>query len=142
MLVWGQGIPPTHSINVADLTDKQKIQLLTSSVVCTERRTHYLPDAERICYVLCNHIRGLHVLYYYYSELSVLVVFWHIHSHNLQLGDKLEILTFFVICYAFYILTNCIRNHHTEFEINGTILLYHIYLPSVLKSLFYSAIKG
>ncbi len=26
-------------------------------------------------------------------------------------------------CYAFYVLPNCLRNHHTEFEINRTILL-------------------
>ncbi len=37
---------------------------------------------------------------------------------------KMDVWTFWSSCYAFYIVPNCIRNHHTEFESDRTILTY------------------
>ncbi len=42
---------------------------------------------------------------------------------------KMDVWTFWsqlLSCYAFYIVPNCIRNQHTEFEIDKTILTYKI----------------
>ena len=41
--IWGQDIPSTHTINV-----------FSYDAVWAEHRTHHLPNAEQISYVLCN----------------------------------------------------------------------------------------
>ncbi len=56
MPVWGQGIPPSHTMNVAHLT-KQLLMSLLMTWYGADIVTNILPNLEWIRYVLYHSVR-------------------------------------------------------------------------------------